>query len=75
MTLEGHTYQPNSESIEPDIENLQIVAFGQGRTAQEALENTLKERPYLLSTSFNELIAAEVADSNREYFCLDEFRQ
>lgn len=30
LTQEGYTYQPNTQSIEPDIENLQVTGFALG---------------------------------------------
>jgi hypothetical protein len=74
VTLEGYTYQPNSESTEPDIENLQVIGFGQGRDAQEGLTNMLEENPYLPRTSFNEVIALELANDKRAYFYLEDLR-
>ena len=43
MTFEGHTYQPYSESIEPDIENLQVIGISEGNTSRMAFENLIKE--------------------------------
>ncbi len=35
-TVEGFTYQPGSETIEPDIENCQVIGFAQGRDEEDA---------------------------------------
>lgn len=35
ITTEGYTYQPNSESIEPDVENCQVIASAEGGTIDD----------------------------------------
>ena len=44
LTNEGYTYQPNSNSIEPDCENAQLIGISNGENQQEAFENLIKER-------------------------------
>ncbi len=46
LTLDGYTFQPDSKSVEPDIENLQVVGFAFGVNSKEAFQN-------LLSTDFH----------------------
>ena len=36
LTNEGYTYQPDSESIEPDCENAQLIGIAAGNTEEEA---------------------------------------
>lgn len=48
LTVEGFTYQPGSESIEPDIENLQVIGFSKGEDSENAFENLVDENQYLL---------------------------
>ena len=47
LTNEGYTYQPNSNSIEPDCENAQMIGISNGENQKEAFENLIKEREYL----------------------------
>lgn len=74
ITVEGYTYQPESESIEPDIENCQVIGFAQGSNPKHAFKNLIEENGYLLQTSFDELICLELKhpDYNKyaQYFCL-----
>lgn len=56
LTKEGHTYQPDSESVMLDIENLQVIGFSKGDTPEEAFDNLLEENEYLKDTSFNEIV-------------------
>jgi hypothetical protein len=60
MTREGHTYQPNSDAIEPDIENLQVLGFASGIDEAAAFSNLLTENAFLLNTKFDELECMEL---------------
>jgi len=60
ITIEGYTFQPESESIEQDIENCQVIGFAKGKDANQAFQNLTKENPYLLDTTFDELISIEL---------------
>lgn len=68
ITTEGYTYQPNSKSIEPDIENCQVIGFAEGRDIDNALENVLTENKYLLKTTFDEVVGYELKHRNRRKF-------
>jgi len=74
ITTEGHTYQPGSEAIEPDIENCQVLGFAKGNDADAAFKGLLKENPYLLETSFDEVLCLELKDEDykerKRYFYL-----
>jgi hypothetical protein len=52
LTTEGYTFQPNSDAATPDIENMQVIGFSNGDTADEAFENLLNTHAYLRDTSF-----------------------
>jgi hypothetical protein len=79
ITAEGQTFQPDSESIEPDIENCQVVGFASGNDPLHAFTRLVADNPYLIETSFDELICLELkyADymANRTYFHLDDCRK
>ena len=59
LSTEGHTYQPKSESCEPDIENIQVIGIEAGKDEEEAFKNLLANNPWLLDTSFDEVAAYE----------------
>lgn len=63
LTVEGITFQPDSESSEPDIENLQVIGFAKGMNSKEGFRNLLRERSYLLSTSFDEIFSYELSQN------------
>ena len=46
-TAEGSTFQPDSESELPEVENLQVIGFSKGINADKAYKNLLFESPYL----------------------------
>jgi len=60
ITGEGFTFQPGSEDYEPDIENMQVIGFGEGNTIDDAMENMIDENPYLKNTKFNKVIGIEI---------------
>jgi hypothetical protein len=71
ITTEGHTFQPNSDTIEPDIENCQVIGFANGLNSQQAFENLIQDNSYLSQTTFNELICYELKNDylkNSVYF-------
>lgn len=78
ITTEGYTFQPETESIEPDIENCQVIGFAQGTNEQQAFENLIRDNPFLLDTTFDELICYELKHLNyhrhRSYFYLDDHK-
>ncbi len=78
LTLEGYTFQPDSITIEPDIENLQVIGVAFGISPKEAFQNLLKENKYLLNTTFNEIFCYQLADNYRgskEYFYISGVRK
>jgi len=66
ITEEGSTYQPNSLSPDPDIENCQVIGFAKGIDENEAFRNLVEEDEDLLDTNFSELICIELR--NEEYY-------
>jgi len=74
ITIEGYTYQPRSEAIEPDIENCQVLGFAKGDDADEAFKALLKGNAYLLETSFDEVVCLELKNEDfmdkKRYFYL-----
>lgn len=61
LSTEGNTFQPGSESIEPDIENLQVIGFAKGNDAGTAFKQLIKKNSYLRQTSFDEIFSYELS--------------
>jgi len=78
ITEEGVTYQPNSTSPEPDIEDCQVIGFAKGNNEDDAFKNLTKDNEYLLDTNFNEIICIELKNEDyykkTEYFYLGEYK-
>lgn len=66
LTNEGYTYQPNSESIEPDCENSQLIGITEGSNQEDAFNNLLKEREYLKKFNFDEVYCYKLDDDYQE---------
>ena len=77
ITSEGYTFQPGSESVEPDIENCQVIGFAQGENPDKAFQNLISENVYLMQTSFDEIICFELKHGDyfkhSAYFHLDDY--
>jgi len=78
ITSEGYTYQPGSETVEPDIENCQVLGFAKGNDAKEAFRALLHENEYLLETNFDEVVCLELKYEDyrerKKYFWLSNVR-
>lgn len=72
ITSEGFTFQPGSESAEPDIENLQVVGFAKGNSPEEAINSLLKTSPHIAETSFDEVTALELKSEKGTSYSLKE---
>ena len=67
-TTEGCTFSPNSESDMPDVENCQILGWGNGDTPKEAFDNFKKESFWFKTLKFNEVIGVELKDEKTYHF-------
>ena len=71
ISKEGHTFQPNSNSIEPDCENEQVLGYAKGNTEEEAFKNLLINYDYLKTSNFNEVYCCKLCnESKKRYFNL-----
>ncbi|MBZ0221102.1 MAG: hypothetical protein K8I01_11805 [Candidatus Methylomirabilis sp.] len=74
ITSEGFTFQPGSDSDEPDIENCQVIGFADGMDIEDAFRNLVRENGYLLETSFNEISGYEIIRGGK-HFCLNGLKK
>jgi hypothetical protein len=77
ITIEGYTFQPESTSIEPDIENCQVIGFAKGKAPKQAFQNLIQENSNLLETTFDELICYELKHfdlTEKSYFYLNAYK-
>ena len=75
LTAEGTTFQPDSTSSEPDIENMQVIGLACGETVQAAALRLVVLNAYLANTNFDEFFAIQLANDHREYFSLRDIRK
>jgi hypothetical protein len=77
LTDEGYTFQPNSESDVPDIENLQVIGISNGENEKEAFYNLMSQRRYLISTTFDKIfgykLSSNYKDSYSEFSIKDDY--
>lgn len=64
VTMEGYTYQPDSEATEPDVENLQVLGFAEGTDAEDAFDRWVRESPQKLT--FSEVLCYQLAPNARK---------
>jgi len=78
ITKEGSTHQPDSAWLESDVDNCQVIGFAKGHSANEAMQNLIKENEFLLESDFNELICMEMKNLDHyrgiKYFYLKEYK-
>lgn len=74
ITFEGMTFEPNSESDVPDIENMQVIGFEEGFNMDEAFDNLKKNQKHLADTAFDEIIGIELRSKKFNYYNLKPYK-
>jgi len=59
ITPDGVTYSSPSE-IYPDVDNFQVLGYGEGETEEDAFEDFIKQNKWVLDTEFKEIICIEI---------------
>lgn len=75
LTNEGYTYQPDSESIEPNCENAQLIGIVSGNTQEDSFKNLINENEYLRQFNFNEIYCYELVknyEESKRYFYIKD---
>jgi len=73
LTQEGYTFQPNSKSDIPDIENLQVLGTANGEDEKRAFDNFIKKNEYLLDTDYEDVMTMELKSKKVYHFSLKNF--
>ena len=60
LTDEGFTYSGKEDTIEPDVENLQVLGFSQGINEKEAFNRFMSENRHLAEKGFDEIICLQI---------------
>lgn len=77
LTLEGYTYQPGSASVDPDVENVQMLGIATGPDQRTAFRSLVADNPWLRETTFDEVYCYELSKdfaASRTEFSLDDER-
>ena len=77
LSLEGLTYQPDSENCEPDIENAQVIGVAAGHDDEDAFLKLVRDNEYLLNTTFDEVYCYRLNDDHGDvirHFSLGDYR-
>jgi len=64
LTTEGWTFAPcDANEPEPSVENCQMLGRAKGKDEQDALQNLLKENPWIVEAGFDpyEIFGYELA--------------
>lgn len=71
ITPDGITYS-SPELNEPDVDNYQILGYGEGFNENEAFKDFKSQHPWLKDTKFEEAICIEIKQKIHEgkTFCL-----
>ncbi len=65
VTPEGITFS-SPELTEPDVENFQVLGYGEGLNEDEAFKDFLTKNQWLEETKFEEAIAIEIKQKINE---------
>ena len=75
LTNEGFTFSEHSQGGEPDVENTQVVGFGEGNNPDESFNDLISKIPYILEIPFDEIFCLELAENaekKKKYFWLKD---
>ncbi len=59
ITPDGITYS-SPIKVSPDVDNFQVLGYGEGYTEEEAFDDFIKRNNWILDTEFNEVICIEI---------------
>ncbi|MCL5991884.1 MAG: hypothetical protein M1419_07255 [Bacteroidetes bacterium] len=77
VTTEGTTFAPNSDFVDSEFDNLQVLGFSEGGNPDQAFKNFLKENKSYIDSNFDKLICWQLSDDyekNQRYFHLDVYK-
>lgn len=63
-TAEGYTFQPNSDFLESEMDNLQILDNVSAESIEEAKILFLKDNSFLEKLNFDNVLIYELANNN-----------
>ena len=73
LTDEGFTFQPESDLVDSEVDNLQVLGFSEGLNIDAAIENFIQENEFLNELNFDNVLVFElINDKVIQSFSLKE---
>ncbi|MCK4312526.1 MAG: hypothetical protein KAW88_07310 [Candidatus Cloacimonetes bacterium] len=63
LTDEGYTYQPESDLVESEMDNLQVLGFSEGLNIDDTIKNFIKENKFLNKLNFDNVLMFELVSN------------
>ncbi len=74
ISPETFTYQPNTDSPEPDLEAMRLLGFDSGQTIEDALKDILELNEDMEATRPDQTFHLDFKNEHRKYFRLKEYK-
>ena len=73
ITSEGYTFQPESDFVESEMDNLQVLGLSKGLNTNNAIENFMQDNKFLKELNFDNVLVFElISDKVIQSFSLKE---
>ena len=74
LTDEGYTFQTESDFVESEMDNLQVLGFSEGLNINEAIEKFIQENEFLNELNFDNVLDFELtSDKVVQSFSLKDY--
>jgi hypothetical protein len=74
ISPETMTYQPNTDSPEPDFDGMRLMGFDTGQTLEDALKDILELNEDMEAKRPGQTFHLDYKNEHRKYFRLKEFK-
>ena len=76
LTDEGFTFQPKSDFVESEMDNLQVLGLSKGLNTNNAIDNFIQDNEFLKKLNFDNVLVFElISDEVIQSFSLkDHFK-
>lgn len=71
---EALTYQPNTDSPEPDFEDMDTMGFGLGQNIEDAVKDILELNDDMQAKRPGQIFSIDFRNENRKYFRLKDYK-
>ncbi len=65
ITPEGYTFQPESDFVESEMDNLQVLGLSEGLNTDNAIYNFIQENKFLKELNFDNVLVFELISNNQ----------